>query len=434
VNVYNDPKLSSEEREQCLQTALTVQVFASIAFLLLGWWKLQSVASLAGASPAEAKLFLPVLASIPVMVGVSGYLDPILIATGRYRNWVQASMASGILGFVSFMVLIWMYGMKGAFLGFLSIPVVTLCCYLVVYRSLQKKSTTGPLFPGLFKFGFSFKMLSSFLRISFVTLLPAALSYFLVLALRGRIVAQNGAAANGLQQVPLAITAYLTPFLTNALWGRLQPMVSATGDSSPARKELGFVVRFTLIATTAFATGMMLFSPFFVRLAYSSQFLPATDLVPVQLIGDFFYFMAFPVSIYFLGVSRLREYLLGWLVYYAGYGLFCWFLIPKMGLLALPIGYVLASVIGAGLAMSWYLYKISFADRRKTLWVFAPCLALVLSQAALTLGHYPVYFRIAVFCVATAGGVSYLFGNTLQQIRGRLSSRHRIRGSVHAQS
>jgi FkbM family methyltransferase len=413
VNVYNDPKLTPVEKEQCLRTALTVQLGSAFAWLVFSLWKLQGIATFSGASSDEARLFIPVLLSLPMMVAVVGYLDPILIATGRYKDWVRVSIVSGILGFVSFMILVGTLGISGAFYGLLSTPVISMICYLTVFRGLQKKSTTGPLFPGLFRFGFSLKMFRTFLKISFVTLLPAILSYFLMLALRGKLVSLLGAEANGLQQVPFAMTAYLTPFLTNALWGRLQPMVSATGDSPLARKELGFVLRFTLIATTAFATGMMVFSAFFVRFAYSSQFLPATRLVPFQLTGDFFYFLAFPLSIYFLGISRLRDYLLGWLVYYAGYALFCWALIPRLGLLALPMGYIAASVIGSTFTFGWYLSKTSIADRRQTLRVFVPCLIAVLGQVFLTTTDVSSYLRFAVFFGTASGGAFYLFRKQL---------------------
>jgi FkbM family methyltransferase len=413
VNVYNDPKLTAVEKEQCLRTALTVQLGSAFAWLVFSLWKLHGIATFSGASSGEARLFIPVLLSLPMMVAVVGYLDPILIATGRYKDWVRVSIVSGILGFVSFMILVGTLGISGAFYGLLSTPAISMVCYLIVFRGLQKKSTTGPLFPGLFRFGFSLKMFRTFLKISFVTLLPAALSYFLMLALRGKLVSLLGAEANGLQQVPFAITAYLTPFLTNALWGRLQPMVSATGDSPLARKELGFVLRFTLIATAAFATGMMVFSSFFVRFAYSSQFLPATRLVPFQLTGDFFYFLAFPLSIYFLGISRLRDYLLGWLVYYAGYAAFSWALIPRLGLLALPVGYIAASVIGAVITLSWYLSKTSIADRRQTLTVFVPCLIVVLGQAALTTTEVSSYLRFVIFLGTALSGAFYLFRKQL---------------------
>jgi FkbM family methyltransferase len=409
VNVYNDPKLTSLEKEHCLQTALTVQLTAALVCIVFGFWKLHGIAALSGASSSETALFLPVLMSIPVMIAVVGYLDPILLATGRYRDWVRASMASGVLGFISFLVLAKWMGISGAFWGFLSIPVISLVCYLSVFRQLQKKSTTGPLFPGIFKFGFSLKMFKAFLNISFVTLLPAALGYFLTLSLRGKLVTLLGAEANGLQQVPFAITAYLTPFLTNALWGRLQPMVSATGDSPSARKELGFILRFTLIATTAFATGMMVFAPFFIRMAYSSQFLPATRLVPFQLLGDFFYFLAFPLSVYFLGISRFRDYLFGWITYYVGYAAICWYLIPKMGLLSLPISYIFASVIGSVLTFGWYLSKAVPSDRRATLGIFFPCLIAVVGQSMLTTNGFSTAFRLALFVVSASLGAFYLF-------------------------
>ncbi len=391
INLGCSSSLTDDERQDAIRTAFTLELTASLALLAICFWKTAWIYRLMGIPADSGEWIWPIIFSLPLVVIVTGYFDPILLARGHYSAWIKASITSTILGFLAFVGLVWRFGIHGAFWAFGAMAVISLITYLAVFWRLE------PAVKSLFALGVSRKSFASLFKVSFVALVPVALGYFLNLVIRGRVTAHLGLEANGILQVPLAITAYLTPFITNALLGKFQPMVSANGDSTVVRKELAAIVRLVMIAIACFASCLLCLDRLAVGIAYSDKFLPSVELMPYQLCGDFFYFIAFAISIYFLGAFRLRIYLFAWLGYYAVMAASSLYWIPLHGLKALPEGYLLASCVSAAVGLGWLCVRID-SERMETLWIFGASLAsLALSILASlnTKSASPLRFLVA---------------------------------------
>jgi hypothetical protein len=175
----------------------------------------------AGISPYDV---LAVVFSVPLSVVASGYLEAIFFGGGRYDLYVKASMWATVLGFVSTLTMIWVWRLPGAFWSIFVASALLMTSFLVFVRRVR------PL-AHLFRIGFYPPEANALVRFSVAVLVSGALVPMARLLIQRDVIIRYGPDANGLLQVPLAITAYYTPFLTSPMWGRLHPRITHVGAS-----------------------------------------------------------------------------------------------------------------------------------------------------------------------------------------------------------
>jgi O-antigen/teichoic acid export membrane protein len=411
-----------EGERRVLSTALTIQLAASAVFVIV---------ALAGSGyfsgvvfPNESLLartaFIAVTLSVPFGVVASGYVDAVLFGIFRYDLYVKASIATAVAGTATTILLIQRWGLAGAFWGMCAMSMFN-CAFDVIALSRARS------FREMFRFGFDMGEARALLKFCFVMLLTGAGGYLSRLWIQARVIDQIGVEANGLLHVPLAITSYYTPFLTNALWGRLHPAVTRTGDAPAGQHELAIALRLTvLVASTVIVTVLPL-AAVLVRLAYSPAFLPATALLPVQLVGDLFYFVAVTFSVYILGVSRLRPYLFGWLIYYSALAAVSSALVHPLGLRAVPIGYAATSAVLGTTGLVWFARRNHGTDRWQTVLAIAGCFAVVGAQSTLAAWEIarPLQFILAAAMILVSARVFFAGKHALWDVRslwGNVSS------------
>jgi O-antigen/teichoic acid export membrane protein len=137
----------------------------------------------------------------------------------------------------------------------------------------------------------------------------------------------------------------------------MHPAVTRVGASVDGRRELTTALRLTVGMTTAAIVAILFLKDLLVPLAYSRAFLPAAKLLPVQLFGDFFYFVGLPFTVYALGISRLRVYLAAWVGYALVSVIASFALMPALGLYGVPAGYGVSNAIGAAVAIVWLITR-----------------------------------------------------------------------------
>lgn len=352
-------------------------------------------------SPITSLDVLAVVFSVPLAVIASGYLEAVFFGAGRYDLYVRASIWATVLGFGSTLAIIYVWRLPGAFWSFFVSALLLAGAFIIHVRRVRP-------FLELFKVGFDLSEANALIRFSIAVLVSGALVPTARLWVQRSVISEFGIDANGLLQVPFAVNAYYTPFLTNALWGRMHPAVTRLGPTPEGRRELTTAIRLTVIMATAAIVAILFLKDVLVPLAYSPAFLPATRLLPAQLVGDYFYFVAFPFTVYALGLSRLRVYLAAWVGYSTVAVIASFVLMRSFGLVGVPLGYGLSNGIGAIVALTWF---VSHRDEGTggTLALIAAGFAVVSLQAFLawTGGYYML--QGLLFTVTSAGALAWLW-------------------------
>jgi O-antigen/teichoic acid export membrane protein len=389
-----------------LSTAFTSQIAISAMLLVLAAVAPGSLTAAvfgdrtlaAGISPYDV---LAVVFSVPLSVVASGYLEAIFFGGGRYDLYVKASIWATVLGFASTLTMIWIWRLPGAFWSIVASSAMLMTSFLVFVRRLR------PL-PHLFRFGFDLSEANALVRFSIAVLVSGALVPAARLLIQRDVIIRYGPDANGLLQVPLAITAYYTPFLTSPLWGRLHPRITHVGAGPEGRHELNMALRFTASLATAAIAAILLLKDVLVPLAYSRAFQPATRLLPVELVGDYFYFIVLTFSVYALGLSRLRIYLAGWIAYSVVALLGSLYLVRHIEIIGVPIGYGLSAAMCAVIALAWFVSEPD-EDTMKTCLFIVAGLVVVSIQALLAWYGRLVILQGAIVVVTSAAALAGLW-------------------------
>lgn len=345
-----------ERERRLLSTAFTVELALNVALvagaLLFSRQLMDTVFGAAALSRSSISTLdiMAVVFSVPLSVLASGYLESVFFADGRYDLYVRASVWATVLGFLATLGIIAWWRLPGAFWSIFASSALLSGSFLFFVRRIR------PL-RDLFHFGFDFSEANALVRFSIATLVSGVLVPTARLWVGSRVISTFGIDANGLLAVPFAVNAYYTPFLMNALWGRMHPAVTRVGPSAEGRHELTTALRLTVGLATAAIVSILFLKDLLVPLAYSRAFLPAARLLPMQLFGDYFYFVAFPFTVYALGISRLRVYLAAWVGYAVVAVLASLALIPVFGLVGVPAGYAVSNVLGAVVAMTWLVSR-----------------------------------------------------------------------------
>ena len=377
-------------RRSYLSTVFSVQIVLSVMLFLLTLVGSRLVSELTFGNPDEGLKCVLVAAAIPFSVlSTTGYFEGILFAAHRYDLYARALIGAAIIGLVSFLTLVYWWGLNGAFV---SIPLIAAVTFFLLAMAVGQ---VEPL-RNVFTFKVDFHALRRLLAFSGTILPTAIIGYGAMLFIRREVLTTLGAEANGILQVPLAITSYYTPLITQALWGRLHPAVSSKGNTSGAREELVTALRIVAILSTVMVVGIITFGELMVRLVYSRAFGSASELLVPQLLGDYWYLLGLTVSVYFLGTARLRTYLAGWVAYHLIYIGTTLTYLKSLQILALPVGYLVSGLSMALVALIWVARSHPEKSTYQTLAIIALGALIIVIQSAVVTFSPAFAFRLIV--------------------------------------
>lgn len=349
VNQLTSPEHADrpEIRQRFLSTVFTVQTVLCLVVVVLTILGKGFIARMTFGTTIEQYKCIIVAFAVPfTVVATTGYFEAILFAAHRYDLYARALVIATVLGLFAFLGLVFFWGLRGAFI---SLPLAALLNFVLLAMAVAKVESLAHVFT----FSIDLRALRTLFAFAATILPTAILGYGSVLLIRRQVLITLGPEANGLLQVPLAITSYYTPLITQALWGRLHPAISASGPGTKARDELVTALRIVAMLTAMMVIGIITFGELAVRIVYSSAFGSASRLLIPELFGDYWYLIALSASVYFLGTARLRVYLAGWVAYYGIYILTTLTNLKALDILALPVGYMVSGLVMAVAALTW---------------------------------------------------------------------------------
>lgn len=185
--------------------------------------------------------------------------------------------------------------------------VLTTLLHLILSAVYFKRET------GVFKIFFWAPLDRNILRKLFqyglTSLLVAVAYYFTQLLLRMLIVNKLGLEMNGIYQPVWALTtAYLTLVLSS-MSTYSYPRLCELSDLSKIRAELNGALRIAIIIIVPVMFFLLIARGAAIQVLYSSEFLQASDYMPVQIIGDFFKILCWSIGLYLLPSKRLATFI-----------------------------------------------------------------------------------------------------------------------------
>jgi len=328
--------------------AILAIVVPLVAFLLLAPSEITDRVFGEG-SPALARFVL--VAAIP-LAAILNIETAVLRGLKNVRMLTLAISAAGILGLALLGPLVLLFGLDGALVH---VALFGVASYAVTYLARRRAAWQAGLRVSLLVRP-TRQALRMLLSYGSANAIAGVLNTATLLLVRSYIIGTLGVDANGIYQVLLGVPAQTLVVVFNTLSAYAFPLVSGMRERADIGGALNLILRFTLLSTTPLILGLILLSSTIVRVLYSSQFLDAADLLPIQLLGDFFKTIAWGLGLSLLGRGHLLAFTaldLGWdMTFAAGVVL----LAPRLGLAGAALGYAGAYATHA-LATYIYQYK-----------------------------------------------------------------------------
>lgn len=261
---------------------------------------------------------------------VSGLRDYVLSAA--------ATIVTSVVGLIVAGVLVVRFGLPGAAA---SIAIGALVSWLVLSGMLRRSH------PELARTGFAVHgdVAKALLSVGAASLTLAIADQLILLALRARLIAQEGIAGNGLFQGVWGLSqtslAIAVAFLMSYSFARLQE-VTAREDRV---RETNHAVRMILLLMAPLTAGVILGRFLLIRIFLSDQFLPAAPLFAWQAIGDLLSATGRALGVGVLAVASVRTWLTLGLVGSGTFLVAFLLLVGTQGILAGPQAWAVAGVL-----------------------------------------------------------------------------------------
>ena len=334
-------------------------------------------------------LILAIVILCPLNVIASNYLEGFFTAYHRYDLYVKASSIVTILSLIIFVPAVIFWKTDGGLFSIIGGEILNFSLFLYYVLRIEK-------IKNIFLFRFSKAIFTLTFRDGIINLLCSFLLLFCGMLIRQIVIKQTGEFKNGIYQFCLSITAYYTPFLTNLLWAKYFPIISAKGLTDETRQIIQNTLNFIIIVSSAIMVSILIFSEILIRILATSNFLSARQYLPVQFMGDFWYFLFYTYTIYLLAVRSVKKYLIITTIFLSSQYLLAKILVNYWSLIGVVAGYTLSS-FAAGILVVYFFSKI-ITDKPSQFYLkVATAFIFVSTEAIFTIIGVNAVFKIILF-------------------------------------
>jgi PST family polysaccharide transporter len=293
--------------------------------------------------------------SLPFLLTYT-FVDLYLRGIREINTFVLISSIGSIIGLIVFVSLVFIFGLTGAIIGFISYPLINSILSLLIIRNRK-------LFPNLKETEKIHKVIKNdIIKVGLSSVVIIILQNIVYLFIRTKILASLGEEQVGLFQSVHAISNNYFSIFFSLMCIYSIPRLSELRDNASKIKEINTTLKFMLLLYTPMIIIFYVFRLQIIPIFYSESFLAAEPLLFYQLIGDFFKVLSWVMGLWLIPSLRIREWFIFELFYYAVLSLAFYFLITYYipNILYASIAYLVSYFLYFILQLSYILYKLKF--------------------------------------------------------------------------
>ena len=251
----------------------------------------------------------------------------------RIGTFSKTTIAGNILGTLLSILIIWQMGADGIYLAVICLPVSLALVAFAAIRGLPNLSSL--------KSAVALKKeVRAIMSFGMVMLASAVLLMGTMMIARSAISEALGLEAAGFFHVAWLLSATYIGFALNAMGADFYPRITATiSQNEDASALLNEQVLLALTLTAPLIVGVVAFAPLVILVLYSTEFLPAADVVRYHVFGDLFRVIGVPMAYTFLAAGAKKRFLFMELVWSAVYLSLLYMFLADWGVVAVGIGY-----------------------------------------------------------------------------------------------
>ncbi|MDP5200122.1 O-antigen translocase [Flavobacterium sp. DG2-3] len=287
----------------------------------------------------EYLIVFKVLALVLPTYGLSIFLIAVINGLGKFQKVIWINIIGNIIGLLTSIFLILQFKTSGALFAIVIAPALLFfATFYLVQREIQ--------FLQIIKLdSFDIKILKNLSSYSLMALVSSVFGPFVFLAIRNHIIQNLGMEQAGNWESMTRISSYYLMFVSTIVSVYFLPKLSKTQSDLETKNILLQYYKF-ILPIFGIALTLIYFMRFFiVRLLFTKDFLPVTDLFFWQLLGDIFKVCALILGYQFFAKKKTSAFILTELFSFAVLYFFSLYFIKIYGIEGVVIGYALENFI-----------------------------------------------------------------------------------------
>ncbi len=297
--LYRDQDPGQQAR--FVRTSARLFLWVAVGATALCLFLLRPITVWATDSPAYMAMLIPPILGIPFLVQTQTWLTYVQAGLDT-RAYSRALMLTSVLGLVVLAPLVLTWGLKGAAIHLFVFAFVS----WAVARWTAVRAMGPVMREAVGSAGFDRAAVARLFRFGYANLPPFILTLAFPFVLRAQIVHDVGLTQNGIYQALFAVSTQYLAIPLNAMTAYSFPRISQLRDLEKINQEVNNATRVALLFSAAGILGILLTRDFLIRVLYSSGFLAAVPLFPVQMVGDLIKAVVFAVQLPMLPQERFR--------------------------------------------------------------------------------------------------------------------------------
>lgn len=299
------------------------------------------------------------------------------------RTYVLTGVLTALAGLLLLLPLVYLFQLNGAVWHIALFAVAGLVIAHVFYRKIRSRRLAGlSTTPA-----FDRAMVSSILQFGAASLIAATSLYSANLIVRKVILDHLGWAQAGIYAAMLQMSNQCIQLVLESINTYCYPRLSGLRNAGEVVHELNEILRLTLSLVTPLIVAFVLFKDLIIVVFLSREFLLASSLIGMQLLGDAFKAVGWSIGVSLLPMKKLKAFALIDVLWSALFVSLSLLLAPRWGLKGILVAYLAAYAFHVGVN---YVYAARTLGYR--LW---PANQLLMLLSVLLIVYTTMFFRPA---------------------------------------
>ena len=339
VKYASENEKSKSELEKIVSTVFISLLFVALLlsgflFFTASYWN-QNIFG----NNTEYLTVFKVLALVLPAYGFSIFFIAVINGLGKFKKVIWINIIGNIIGLLTSIFLIMQFKTIGALMSIVIAPALL---FLVTFYMIHKEIQ----FFQMIRFHlFDFQVLKNLSSYTLMTVVSSVFGPFVLLSIRNYIIHNLGIEQAGYWESMTRISSYCLMFVSTILSVYFLPKLSKAENDLETKNIFLQYYKFILPIFILAITLIYFMRFFIVRLLFTKDFLPVTDLFFWQLLGDVFKVCALILGYQFFAKKKTSAFIVSELFSLAVLYFFSLYFIKIYGIEGVVIGYALDNFI-----------------------------------------------------------------------------------------
>lgn len=261
-----------------------------------------------------------------MLLSFNNFFLSVLNGFKEFKKFVSINIFTNIISLIFTVILVWLYGLKGALISLVTYQgfILLITLFYLRKKSWFSKQLWGNWDKQIVKKYFSYTLMA------LVTAMTLPVSQLLI---RGYIIKEYSITDAGFWEGINKISAMYLMFITTSFSVYYLPKLAEITDNTILRKEI--FKTYKIITPLIFITLVMIYllKDIVINILFTKEFYPMKELFLWQLIGDFFKIMSWLLAFVMVAKSMTKMYIITEILFATSLVLLSYYFIDRYGIL-----------------------------------------------------------------------------------------------------